>query len=402
MNVLVLTSRLPFPPDRGDRLLALRMLEVLASRHRVTLASFVNGREPQEGLDRIRALGIDLHVVRLPAVLSLARTALALPTRTPLQIAYYRSGRMNRLVDGLTASCAFDATIVQMIRMTPYGLRVPTGRRIAFLADSYGLSMGRRAAVESGVRSAITRLEAGRIARYEQGIAERYDRTWLVSPADLAGFPRTSWPRIDIVPNGFSEHLLQVGIEREPGARLLFVGHLGVPHNVDSARVLAREVLPAIRARRPDATLRLVGADPAPEVRALHAPPGVVVTGFVPDLAAEFALAHAFVAPLRFAAGVQNKIIESLAAGVPVVTSSIAADGLGATGGRDLLVADEPAAMAACVADLLADESGRAALGLRGREFAARGFRWSNILAALERADSMAPVVQPIDQISGI
>ncbi len=401
MNVLVLTSRLPFPPNRGDRLLALRMLEVLATQHTVTLASFVEGREPREGLEHIRGLGIDLHVVELPAALSLARTALAVPTRSPLQIAYYRSGRMSRLVDGLAAACPFDATIVQMIRMTPYGLRVSSGRRIAFLADSYGLSMGRRAAVEHGVRAAVTRLEAGRIARYEQEMAQRYDRTWLVSPADLAGFPRASWPRIDIVPNGFPEELLQVGIEREPGARLLFVGHLGVPHNVDSAQVLAREVLPAVRARRPDATLRLVGADPAPAVRALHAPPGIVVTGFVPDLATEFAAAHAFVAPLRFAAGVQNKIIESLAAGVPVVTSSIAAAGLGATGERDLWVADDPGAMAERVLDLLGDEAARAALGRRGREFASHGFRWSNILAALERAKSNAPVQHAIGQISG-
>ena len=308
---------------------------------------------------------------------------------------------MNRLVDRLAASRAFDATIVQMIRMTPYGLRVPGGCRIAFLADSYGLSMGRRAAVESGLRAAVTRLEAGRIARYEQEVAARYDRTWLVSREDLAGFPRSSWGRIDIVPNGFPEHLLELGVGRGPGARLLFVGHLGVPHNVDSAQILAREVLPAVRARRPDATLRLVGADPAAAVRALHAPPGVVVTGFVPDLATEFAAAHAFVAPLRFAAGVQNKIIESLAAGVPVVTSSIAAAGLGATADRDLLVAAGPGAMAERVLELLGAEDLRAGLGRRGREFASHGFRWSNILAALERAKSNAPVHHAIGQISG-
>ncbi len=378
------------------------MLELLASRHRVTLASFVTGREPEEGRDHIRGLGVDVHVVVLPPFLSLARTAMALPTATPLQLAYYRSGRMNRLVDRLSASCPFDATIVQMIRMTPYGLRVPTGRRIAFLADSYGLAMGRRAAVEHGLRAAVTRLEASRIAPYEQDIAIRYDRTWLVSPADLAGFPRTSWPRIDIVPLGFPDRLLQCPIDREPGARLLFVGHLGVPHNVDSAQVLAREVLPAIRARRPDATLRLVGADPSPVVRALHAPPGVIVTGFVPDLAAEFAAAHAFVAPLRFASGAQNKIIESLAAGVPVITSSIAAAGLGATGERDLLIADDSAAIADRVVRLLADEGLRADLGRRGRAFASRGFRWSNILTALERAESEAPVVHSIGQSSVI
>ena len=108
-----------------------------------------------------------------------------------------------------------------------------------------------------------------------------------------------------------------------------------------------------------------------------------------------------FVAPLRFAAGVQNKIIESLAAGVPVLTSSIAAAGLGAVGGRDLLVADEPATMAERAVDLLAKEESRAALGRRGREFASRGFRWANILEALERARADAPVVHAIGQKSG-
>lgn len=392
MNVLVLTSRLPFPPDRGDRLLALRMLEVLATRHAVRLVSFVDGREPAAALDRLRERGVAVDTVRLPAALSLARTALALPGRTPLQIAYYRSGRMARLVDRVAAAGAFDAVIVQMSRMAPYGLRVPGARRIAFLGDSYGLSMHRRAAVEGGVRRAVTRLEAGRIAAYEQGIAGRYDRTWLVSAADRKGFAPELWDRIDVVPNGLPEELLELPVERSSGAGLLFVGHLGVPHNVDSALVLARDVLPAVRARRPDATLRLVGADPAPAVRALHAPPGVVVTGFVPDLATEYGTAQVFVAPLRFAAGVQNKIIESMAAGLPVVTSTIAAEGLGAVAGRDLLLADDPARMVERVVTLLADAPARAELAARGRAFAQGRFRWTNILDALDRAMTGAPV----------
>lgn len=392
MNVLVLTPRLPWPPDRGDRLLSARLLEVLARRHRVTLVSFVDGREAAGARARLEAMGIAIHTVHLPRWLSAARTGLALLGREPLQIAYYRSARMRKLVAELGGAEGFDAAIAMMARMAPYASLARARCRIAFLTDSLGVSLDRRAGFESGLRRRAVRLEAARIGAFERAVAHAFDRTWLVSAADRAGFPESDWPRIDIVPNGFPEELLALPLDRPAGARLLFVGHLGVSHNVDSARVLARDVLPRIRTHRPDATLRLVGADPAPAVRALHAPPLVEVTGFVSDLAAEYGSANLFLAPLRFAAGVQNKIIESLAAGLPVITSRIAAEGLGAPDSA-LDVADDPETMAARALELLADDSARLEGAARGRAFVREHFAWDHLERALGRAVAGAPPV---------
>jgi glycosyltransferase involved in cell wall biosynthesis len=156
----------------------------------------------------------------------------------------------------------------------------------------------------------------------------------------------------------------------------VFVGHLGVFHNVDAAVHLANEILPRVRLARPEVELLIVGAQPTAAVRSLGRRPGVTVTGYVEDLNAVLNRATVFVAPLRFAAGVQNKVLEAMAAGRPVVTSPLVARGLGAEVGRHLLAADDAVEFADQVLALLADETRQAAIGAAGRAFVAERYRW--------------------------
>ena len=197
--------------------------------------------------------------------------------------------------------------------------------------------------------------------------------------------------KVLIVPNGVDQARFYPGGRRSNEPRLIFVGHMSVFHNVDAAEYLVNEILPLIRAIVPAARLDLVGAQPAAEVKRLAATPGVRVLGHVADLNAALNAATVFVAPLRFAAGVQNKVLEAMAVGLPVVTTTYVNNGLGTEDGRHLLIANEPAAFAEAVCRLLQDATLRQTLGQNGQEFVRQHYRWESVLDRLEFIEQQRP-----------
>jgi glycosyltransferase involved in cell wall biosynthesis len=227
----------------------------------------------------------------------------------------------------------------------------------------------------------VYQIEGPRIARYERWVADTFEETWLISPAGYRALQEVCpQANLQVVPNGVDlDRFYPTGETPEPDS-LVFVGHFQVFHNIDAAVYLAREILPRVRAQLSTCKLWIVGADPSPTVQQLAADPAVTVTGFVPDLNAYLNRAAVFVAPLRFAAGVQNKVLEAMAAGRPVVTSGIVNAGLGAEPGRDLLVADEPDEIAGSMLKLLSDKPLRVDIGRAARAFIQRRYTWQHVV----------------------
>jgi glycosyltransferase involved in cell wall biosynthesis len=215
-----------------------------------------------------------------------------------------------------------------------------------------------------------------RRVRFEREALARFDRVVVCTEPDARRLARVAAAeRIRVVPTGVDLD------EFAPGAApatptLVFVGHY--PHfpNEDAAVFFARRVLPRVRQARPDVRFLAVGSSPTPAVMALGREPGVIVTGTVPSVAPFLRQAAVFVAPLRLGQGIKGKILEAFAAGVPVVATPCAADGLGARAGVELELASSPRAFASVVAALLSDEGRRRRLGEAGRAFARRAWSW--------------------------
>jgi glycosyltransferase involved in cell wall biosynthesis len=179
-----------------------------------------------------------------------------------------------------------------------------------------------------------------------------------------------------VVPNGVDVEVFRP-LEKSPVANsLIFVGHMGVFHNIDAAVYLAQEILPRLQQTFPDCRLTIAGAEPAPQVRELVQNPAVSVTGFVLDLNACLNEAAVFAAPLRFAAGVQNKVLEAMASGRPVVATTLVNDGIGAKPGRDLIVVDQPEAMVSQIANLFEQAQLQREMGAAARKFVEQNFNW--------------------------
>jgi glycosyltransferase involved in cell wall biosynthesis len=289
----------------------------------------------------------------------------------------------------------FDAAYVHLFRMAPYVANHSHLYRIVDLTDVISREISRSLPYRGFIWRLIYRLERPRIQRYECLVARISDETWLISEADrrvlTAACPTAN---IRVVGNGVDfGRFYPTGQPPEPDS-LIFVGHLGVFHNVDAAVHLARDILPLVRRRMPDCQLRLVGAHPARQVQRLADDPAVTVTGFVPDLNSVLNQSAVFVAPLRFAAGVQNKVLEAMATARPVVTTSVVNAGLGAQAGEEVLVGEDLETIAHHIVTLLRNEELRTRIGQAGLCFVQQKYTWDHVVERMREIEQSLAVKQ--------
>jgi sugar transferase (PEP-CTERM/EpsH1 system associated) len=381
MRILCLTSRLPYPPNRGDRLRAFHFIEHLSQEHDLSLASFIADEAERGHLPALRSYCHDVRVLPMSPGRSALSAALNIWRREPLQALYYRLGAMRRMVDDMIATTDFQVAYVHLFRMAPYVADHTQLYRIVDLTDVISREIDLSLPYRSLASRAVYRLETKRINRYEQWVAQNFEETWLISNSDGQALTQAApQANIRIVPNGIDfDQFYPTGQSCVPNS-LIFVGHLRVLHNMDAATHLAQDVLPLVQRKVHSCTLNIVGADPAPQIRQLGQSAAITVTGFVPDLNAHLNNATVFVAPLRFAAGIQNKVLEAMAAGRPVVTTSLVNDGLGAQPERDILVADDATATARQIVRLLTSQPLREQIGQAGRQFVKSKFSWSHVV----------------------
>ncbi len=397
MRILFLASRFPWPPDRGDRVMAFNVLQKLSAGHEITLVSFTDGREPPEALEQMSRYCARIETVRLPRWRSWLQAWAGLPLPVPSQVSFYRSHRMHALVRRLVKTGGFDVVLAQLIRMAPFVADVEHPARVLWLVDSLGLALERSMRFAPGWKRPGMRWERWRLNRYTLRMSRSFRESWAISPSDVADLRSIGCPRVELLAHSVDERLFDV--ERRTGLppRIVFLGNLSVPHNVDAALFAAREVWPAIRATFPDARFLLAGADPVPAVyEAAAAAPGVEVTGPLPDLRDMWASADVMLAPLRFSTGVQTKVLEAMAAGVPVVTTPPVAEAIGARDGELVLTAKDAAGLADAVAATLRDRDAAARRAERAREHVRREFGWDRIVRRLEALKATGP-----DRVAG-
>lgn len=384
MKVLYLASRYPWPPHRGDRLTGFQLIRALSRRHEVTLASFTDGHETMDGADELVSLCRRIEVVRLPRLRSWFQAIAGLALPEPSQVSYYRSSTMAQRVARLVAEERPDAIFVQLFRMAPFVERIAHPCKVLFFADSLALSLARSTPYQAWHRRAGVAWERRRVAAYEPAAAKCFRESWVLSAVDAQDLRDRGCPNVEVVPHGVDERLFDVPLVPHAQPRVTFLGNLSVPHNIDAAGYLAREIWPRIFAARPDAELEIVGADAVPAVRALGELPGVRLTGAVPSLLPVWERSGVVLAPLRYSAGIQNKVLEPMAAGVPVVTTPQVAAAIGASDGVHLDVAAGSESLAdAALARLAAPESGLAR-ARAARELVRANFSWQTLVNRLE------------------
>ena len=383
MRALFVVSRVPYPPWRGDQLRAYHLLRVLAPRHEVTCAVLALRTPEAAAVAAVRRLGVAVEVLPLGIAGAAPALLAGVLAGRPLQVALYERRAAKRRLARL-AGRGFDVVHAQLVRTVPHALAAAgTGPLVVDLVDALSLGSDRRAGQTRGPGRLLWRFEARRLQAYEQVVLARATAATVVAPADAAALARHEG-RVEVVPNGVELPVLGPADAQPVPGRIVLAGNLGYFPNADAARRLALEILPLVRQARPSAHLRLVGARPGRGVRRLTALAGVTLAADVPDVGAEVRRAAVVVVPMRAGAGLQNKVLEALAAARPLVTTSMVAEAVGLVDGEHALVADDVAGLAAATHRLLGDAALASRLGARGRALVAQRYTWEAAGARME------------------
>ncbi len=400
MRILMLAHRIPYPPHTGDKNRPYHVARHLARRHAVTLVFPVDDPEDLPGVDALReAVGPEIDFAPIWKPWAVAKGLAGLARGRPLTLGYFGSRALRARVAARLAEHDYDLIYVSSSSMAQYAApgRAPVVMDFVDVDSDKWAQYAERSAPPLGW---VYRAEGHALRRYEAAVA-RWARLCIVTTPVEETLLRSfaPWARTAVIPNGIDLAKYQPLAADASEPALIFTGAMDYRPNIDAVQYFHDAIFPRVRQEIPEVRFYIVGLNPAPSVRRLGETPRVIVTGTVADVRPYYARASVCVAPLRLARGVQNKVLQAMAMGLPVVATSRACQGLAAEPGKHLHVEDEPAAFASRVVTLLRSPGERRVLGRQGRAFVEAHHAWESSLARLDtfiaKITAASPVTPP-------
>lgn len=385
MRILYVAQRVPYPPDRGDKITTYNEIRHLAQSHEVAVACLADGVADLANVEPLASLVASVDAVPLHAGAARIRALSALAMGGPFSVAYFNERLLHEKVAARTAEKPFDAVIVYSSGVAQYAEPLHGVPRIMQFADLDSLKWAQYAEKARFPKSWLFRREYRLLLEYERHIARSFDHSLVCTRVELDDLQRLI-PGVaaSCVGNGVDLDYFRPTAAAKKEFDLVFTGVMDYPPNVEGVVWFCEQVLPLIRREVPGATFTICGSRPAPQVLDLGRIAGVTVTGRVPDVRPFLEQASVCVVPLRIARGIQNKLMEAMATGLPTVTCRASFSGIEATPGVDIEVADTPEAFATATIHLLKDPQRRDRMGVAARTCMERNYLWEHQLAKLD------------------
>ena len=398
MRILWVKTDFLHPTNRGGQIRTLETLRQLHANHEVHYVAYNNPAQP-EGLRRateysFRAYPVDRPIPARGSARFLGQLARNILSPLPLAVGRYASSQMRDQVQSLLSTLRFDSVVCDFLSVAP---NIPELSRSVLFQHNVETVIWRRHAehAASPLRRAYFRLQARRMFRYECTACQAAAHIIAVSENDAAQMKQLfGVSRISSVSTGVDLDYFARPAHSGAGDGIVFVGAMDWMPNIDGARWFTQEILPLIRQKRPQTRLVLAGRSPVPELQALaSADPLIEVTGTVPDIRPYLWKAALSIVPLRIGGGTRLKIYEAMAAGVPVVSTAIGAEGLAVEDGKTIALADTPALFAERCVGLLASQDSAARLSSAAHAMVADRFSWAQVGRQFESILQSASVV---------
>jgi len=395
-KLLYLVHRLPYPPNKGDKVRSYHLLKHLTQSHRVFLGTFIDDAADKAYLDTVRGLCPDLFVARLHPRIAKLRSLVGLLTGQSLSQHYYQHAGLQTWVQQTLAQHDIDAVVIFSSVMAQY---IEVSSKVPMLVDFVDVDSAKwtqYAPDHHWPLSWLYRREGTRLLAYERSVAQRAQHSFFVTDNEVNLFKQLapeSATTVDAISNGVDAEFFAPDLVRpspfantaEQAAQipLVFTGAMDYWPNIDAVTWFVAEMLPTLRQHWPQLCFYIVGRSPPPAVQAL-AGPDVVVTGTVPDVRPYLQHAAVVVAPLRVARGIQNKILEAMAMARPVVAAESCTLAIHAEPETELLSATNPTGFIHQISALLASPERSASVGAAGRHRVLSDYSWSAHLSKID------------------
>ncbi|MDP2364180.1 MAG: glycosyltransferase [Ignavibacteria bacterium] len=384
---MIITPRIPYPPYRGDKLKIFNLSKILTKSNDVHIVTFYRNSKDKELIKPLEELGIKVSLVRLTLFESILNALISIFQEIPFQVAWYKSKKMTKTVNNLLKTDKFDVVYHHLIRSAQYLSNIQSNYLLNVIdfTDAVSLYLSRMIEQEKNIiKKIFIKSEFKRITKYEK-IAEKFDTLFICSEIDKK-FLMEKRIKLDIqiLNNGIdTDYFFGSELEFDHN-RIIFTGNMPYYANSDAAIYFANEIFPLILKKDNSIKFYIVGQQPPLRVKNL-ASENIIVTGFVKDIKGEYLKSAVTVAPMRFGAGTLNKVIESIALGVPVVTTSMAVAGLPKELEKYVRIAESPDDFAVSVQEILEDKKFRTEVMVEGKEIIRHLLSWDHIVCDFEK-----------------
>lgn len=402
MRILFLVHRIPYPPNKGDKIRSYNLLQYLVKNHEVYLGSLIDEAADIQHTKSLQNMVKEFIFEAINPKLKKICCLTSLFQKRSISVCYFYSNKLQQSIDNLLERVEFDVLICFSSPMAEYYFRSTYKKRttkslikIMDLIDVDSYKWAQYAERSSGLKRLVYRHEAHYLSQYEHRIAETFNHLLVVSEQEknifLQGLAATN---LHAVTNGVDLYFFNPDHPQRYQTRkpmLVFTGVMDYWPNIEGVFWFVERILPRIRAAFSNVTFYIVGSRPTTEIKNLERTEGIVVTGFVEDIRDYLAAASVCVVPLRIARGIQNKILEAMAMRKPVVTTLQAFEGIKAVPDEDIIAAESEENFAAAVIDLLRNPSHAQKIGERARLCVETYYSWENNLSILDKL-----LVEPI------
>jgi len=374
LKILVALSRFPFPTDKGDKLRAWFQLQSLSKQHEIHLFCLNDEIIKKEHLETVSSICTSVTVVNISKAGIIYRLVKNVFYKLPFQVAWFTSKSAKNKFNQLVLQVKPDAVYCQLARMVEYCKNLPQKIRILDYQDAFSKGLERRIEHEPIWKKWMVKMEYNRLKKYEIEIFDFFTQCTIISKQDAELIKHPRQKDLIIIKNGVDSDYFKP----EPNAKtidLLFTGNMQYEPNVNCVLYIMKEVMPILTKEFPFIQLVVAGKNPVKELRELTSK-SIQLTGWVNDLRVYFKQARLLVAPMQIGVGMQNKLLEAMSMGIPVITSTLANNAIGATHGKHIWIADTPQKVAESISFLLNNTELAMKIGQNAREWMVDHYSW--------------------------
>ncbi len=378
MKILCLTSRFPYPLEKGDKLRIFHQIVGLAANHDIYLIAITDKAHTKAELEMLAPYIKGLYVIRISPWERWVSLIKALFSGLPFQTAWFYSPYVHNHINYIVSEIKPDHIFCQLARMAEYAIHQPFKKTLDYM-DCFGKSMSKRAKVAKGLNAWIHKIEAKRMMAYEAEIATKFDHLTIISQQDKEQFEFALAKDIKVIPNGIGSYFNVTKSLLPKTYQFVFVGNMSYLPNVETVEYIVQQILPSCQSNY---NLLIAGASPNPRVKSLESK-NVIVSGWIEDIRDAYLSGKIFLAPMWSGTGQQNKILEAMALGIPCITTQIVNNAIGATHLKEILIADTRDEFLKMIQLLEEDQKLYDKISINSKSFVKQNFDWNQSISGL-------------------